>query len=459
MSTYIVTGQGVNIWGSSGNFHCQAQVTVTPNSSTRKFTVKVSGVRAYADYWDFGCHYDITVSGNASGTGGTTVTDVHNTESSGYNSYCGWIPRSGYYSTNVSKVFDYNADGSAPAVYIKVACYNKNVLQISTGQYKYVYCSLNQNISSQISKEDGISPTAPKITLTSGNYGPTYISWSATSDVTVQDWQYSLDGGSWTNCTKSTTVKNLESSNHSVKVRATRVVSSTGKSIKGVSNTVTFDCRLPVISSATATPTSQSKANLSFKCSLPCSIYWNNVYIGKTTSNNQTFTKSVDIVAARTTNTLKVERTSNSLLKASTSIVTDATIPTLTATYSVSGTSVTINATCTAACDTSGWQVFLNGVETAFTRNRQVTSTTLRGTFDNLTPGSTYTLKITAVKAGTTIKVSSPTYTFTLEGGAYINTPNGLLPATVWVNTTGTPEGWKRVEPYVYNGTSWVKCN
>lgn len=352
----------IPLFGSKGDFHGQIKLSASRNIADNTFTVKVEGVRAYCKYgWDFATHVEVRLATDSSGRG--AVSDTGKISSSGSISYTGWLPKSGYSDTaKCSKTFKANADGTCPAVYLYARFYNDSVYWINEGIDVTVSTTYHENISSTVQSQAGgqIDRSGPTISISKGTEKVTSISFSGSSNVNCDQWQYQLDEGTWTLCDQSTskgssqTLRVTEGS-HKVRLRARR----TSNNVYGYSECVNYSTTRPTISNFTMTPTSSTTATVNFKCNKDCNWYLEGPDGTKLTSwsaavsANTQVSKSVTVSSTSGTYTLHVRRTSNNSLTGTATTTCDTVLPTInTFTITpVNGTTANIKFKCDKSFD------------------------------------------------------------------------------------------------------------
>lgn len=169
---------------------------------------------------------------------------------------------------------------------------------------------------------DKLDRVAPKITL--NNVTPvstTSLTLSGSSDVDCDRWDYSIDGGAWTNysttSTKSTskTVSGLSSAVHTVKIqarkKANQIYSSSGQlSVDLVAPTVSFSISNITVSGATILATSDVDCNL-WEYSLDGGANWTSFSTASGTTADVTLTGLT--VNTMYTVSLRARKASNNL--------------------------------------------------------------------------------------------------------------------------------------------------
>lgn len=347
----------IALFASTGDFHGQIKLSATRNIVNNTFTVKVEGVGAYCKYgWNFATNVEVRLATDSSGSG--AVSDTGKISSSGSNTYKGWLPSSGYSDTaSCSKTFNANSDGTCPAVYLYARFYNNSVYWINAGKSTKVETTYHANISGSVQSDAGgqIDRSGPTVSITKGTEAVTSISFTGSSNANCDQWQYQLDGGSWTSCDwsegkgSSKTLTVTEGS-HNVRLWARRTYNHVG----GYSGYVYYDTTRPTISDFTMTPTSSTTATVKFKCNKECNWYlegpdgttltsWSSAVAA-----NTQVSKSVTVSSTSGTYTLHVRRTSNSSLTRTATASCDTVLPTInTFTMTpVNGTTATVKFKC-----------------------------------------------------------------------------------------------------------------
>lgn len=327
----------IPLFASSGDYHAEAKLSYTKNEANRTFTVTVEGVRAYCKYgWNF--RSNITVWLGSSSNGSDKVQTTGTISSSGSNTYKGWLPKSGYSSIKVSKTFSYNDDGSVPTVHLYLNAYNSSVKWIKAGKSTPVNVTYSGNITSEIKKIGPKDVTPPNINVWANGCNAQSVSWGCSSNTSIGEWQYRLDGGRWTKFGSSGNLSYGSVSTkpgwHSIEVCG--IKSSNGK--WGYSSKITYDTSLPNITSHSLWPTASNKATLSFKSNykvdyrVTASGYdsgWTNGLAA-----NKSPSKMINIVNNRDlTYTLTVRRSDNHTLTKSVSMWVDSRIPSISQFY------------------------------------------------------------------------------------------------------------------------------
>lgn len=328
----------IALFASSGDFHGQIQLSASRNIVNNTFTVTVDGVRAYCKYgWNFATNVEVRLATDSSGSG--AVSDTGKISSSGSNSYKGWLPKSGYSNTaTCSKTFNANADGTCPAVYLYARFYNNSVYWINAGKSVAVSTTYHANIGSAVQSDAGgqIDRSGPTVSISKGTEAVTSISFSGSSNVDCDQWQYQLDGGTWTLCDwgtgkgSSKTLTVTEGS-HNVRLWARRTYNHIG----GYSGYAYYDTTRPTISDFSMTPTSSTTATVRFKCNKDCNWYLEGPDGTTLTSwsfavsANTQVSSSVTVSSTSGTYTLHVRRTSNSSLTRTATTTCDTVLPTV----------------------------------------------------------------------------------------------------------------------------------
>lgn len=136
MGTFTAIGNYGSLFGTN-DFYGEIRLEATRDVPSNKFTLSITGARAYTKYSlntdiSFSCWIGNDRAGSGAVPGSCTIPR------SGSNAYSGWLPVSGGY-TNVSgceKRFDGNkADGTCPPVYVYFVFKTGNVWWISKGKY------------------------------------------------------------------------------------------------------------------------------------------------------------------------------------------------------------------------------------------------------------------------------------------------------------------------------------
>ena len=279
--SFTVDSGFASVFGTN-DFYFRVKVTATRDQKANTYTVKVDGVRGYCKYsWNFGQRIQMYLATDSKGSDKVALTTGNNyvsIPSSGSNSYKGWIPKDGYStSCTITKKYNGNSDGSCPAVYLYVRDYNPGITDLSDNSATYLDVKINKNIKSMIEDDIGTNDrTAPSVSISSSSVvSSTSISFTATSRVSCNKWEYKIDSGSWTSFstsdgkTASKTVTGLSSAIHKLSVRARK----TSNNVYGTcANTVTLDCVAPTISQFDITPYSSDGTVVtgSFTCSHDC---------------------------------------------------------------------------------------------------------------------------------------------------------------------------------------------
>ena len=324
-----------------GDFYAQVKITVTKDAKANTFKVKVDGLRGYSKYeWNFGQRVQMWLGTSSSGAGKVNLTDTYvSIPSSGSDSYRGWIPTSGYSATcSITKTYQGNSDGTCPDVWLYFRDYNPSVTWVSNGIKLSVDVSYKNNIKTLIQDDVGTNDrSAPTITVESTGLTSTSVSWKATSNVSCNKWEYSLDGAAYVTysnsdtTTASKTVTGLKSGNHTIKVRGTK----TSNGVTGVSSSVSYDCNVPVISGFTITPSGASTVKASFSCNYsfqymikkPGDASWPSTWSSTVAANTVTTTSSMSVPNTNGIYYIRVRRTSDADLTAETSATCDMRIP------------------------------------------------------------------------------------------------------------------------------------
>ncbi len=309
----------------NGDFYAQVKITVTRNDKDNEFTVKVDGLRGYSRYeWNFGQRVQMWLATDSSGSDKVNLTSSYvSISSSGSNSYKGWIPKTGYASNcSITKTYEGNPDGTCPAVWLYFRDYNPGITWVSNGTTVALDVSYKGNIKSLIDKDAGANDvSAPTVTAKATGLTATSISWTATSNVNCNKWEYSLDGGAYTSystenkTSTSKTLTGLTSGSHKIKIRGTK--KTNGKT--GVSSEVPYDCNLPNIMDFNITPTSKSRVVVSFKSNYaskymikkPGDTSWPSSWTDAAAANTETKSSAMTVPNTDGTYYLKVKRTSD----------------------------------------------------------------------------------------------------------------------------------------------------
>ena len=453
----------IPLFASSGDYHAEAKLSYSKNESKRTFTVTVEGIRAYCKYgWNFGSNIVVWLGTSSNGSG--KVQKTGKISASGSNSYKGWLPKSGYAKITVSKTFNYNDDGSVPTVYLYFKAYNDSVKWINAGKKTPVNVSYGGNIKSEIAKIGPKDVTPPTVTASFKSANPSTISWNSNSNATVSEWKYRLNGGNWNNFgsagkTSSGSV-NVKPGQYTIEVCGKK--SSNGK--WGYSSKVSYDTRLPTITSKSIEVTASNSGILHFKSNFKCdyTLTATNYSTGwiKSLSANTDCNKSISLINNKDiTYTLTVRRSDNSTLSSSTTIKADSRVPSVRIidfkpTSKTTGdlyirSSLKYEYNCSVNGKWLGWSNTINANVTSaknltLPSNRETTVTVLvrRSDNHNLTTQTTYkcdlkrptitTLKeIDATSNGkTTLKFTSNyTFNYRYHNGIKWSTWSGVIAA------------------------------
>lgn len=325
----------------NGDFYAQVQITVTRNNKDNTFTVKVDGLRGYSKYeWNFGQRVQMWLATDSSGSNKVNLTSSYvSISSSGSDSYKGWIPRTGY-ATNcsVTKTYKGNSDGTCPNVWLYFRDYNPGIKWVSNGTTVSLDVSYKGNIKSLIAEDVGANDvSAPTVTVTPTGLTATSISWTATSDVKCNKWEYNLDGAGYKSystedkTSTSKTLTGLSSGTHKIKIRGTKTTN--GKTDE--SSEVSYDCNCPTISDFNITPESASSVSVSFKCNYACKYMikkpgdtaWPSSWTNGASAGNVTKSSIMTVPNTNGTYYLRVKRTSDDDLVTESSTTYDMRLP------------------------------------------------------------------------------------------------------------------------------------
>lgn len=303
-------------------------------------------------------------------------------------------------------------------------------------------------------------PAAPKVTAKATSSSYTQISWSATSDIDISEWAYKLDGNKWMSYTgaakSSSKTLGISEGQHTIQVGGKRASGQWG-----YSNTISYDCRKPSITSAILTIIDKNKGSLSFSCDFSCQVYFNGSYLtyaaGNTTIINEVNLKENSVY----NNTIKIERVSNSSLQNSTTIQSDTRIPSITLEGRVDSNTLHIKAT--SAYYLKNWVLTFTPapgytapvVTKTFSNSMTSLEYTTRDS-DGLVTGVKYLVQVTATRADNNLSGASNIISLTPEGGTYIRTPEGYKFGEFYIYHDGK---WKNVETvYIYTPSGWKEC-
>ena len=243
---------------------------------------------------------------------------------------------------------------------------------------------------------------------------------------------------------------------YSIQVSAKR---SSGQ--KGYSNVLKYDCRRPSINSARLTITNSSEGALSFSCNYDCRVYFNGTYLTYAAANT-TIIKDVSLKAnSISSNTLLVQRSSNSSLQNTVTLSADTRVPTITLNCDVDGNTVYVKAT--SAYYLKNWTLkftpapgFTAPVITKTFNNPNMSLEYITSESDGLITGVTYKVQVTAIREINNLSGSSNIVTVTPQGGTYIKTADGYKYGNFYIYDRGQ---WKKVQSvYIYDGDAWKEC-
>lgn len=434
----------------NGDYFAECQVSWSTNTQNRTITVTIDGFRRYSKYeWNFSSDITLRISNSQSGTGAQEVTGATGFPNGGKVT-TGYWPKSGFdNSLHVSKVFNYNSDGTVPDIWIYIRNQNYSVEWISQGTHHGWDINGNVNIKSKISAISAISPT---IQMTKGSFNATSVNWTAkcTNGINCDRWEYKVDNGSWnvyssSNTTSTTGRANVSSKVITVYVRARRTGSST------YSNTVSqqYDCTIPPIYNAKISPNSSTIGILSFTSSYNVQYYLDNNYLG-TVNKNTNPNKSVSLKNNSLSNyTLKIARTDNTAITNSTTISNvDSRVPRITVSYNITGTTCTVTATADSTCN--NWYYTLDGVRYNLPSGSR---SSITFTIKNMIVNHTYTLIVYATRTSSGLQGSSTPVYPEPKGCIRIFDGGSSKAASVYIWIPS--RGWVAAIPYVWDDGEW----
>lgn len=304
-----------------------------------------------------------------------------------------------------------------------------------------------------------IDRNAPTVTLTATPVSSSSLTIKASASTNCDVWEYSLNGGSWTNFSStngssaSKTLTGLSAQVHSVKVRARR----TYNHVYGTSSAVSCDTVLPTITLETSSITANS-VYISASANVNCNIWQYSINGGSSwtqfsTTNGTSATKTISGLTPNTSYKVMVRarKTSNSLYGSSGTI----TIKTLGGTVINSISTLTIDEA--APVLSLNWTVYdASYSHTLVIKNGSTTVLTITGLTGSVgTNNKTYSF--TSAQRTTILnamaKIASFTATFeitTHSGSTQIGTTSTK---TATIRTTATNSG------PTHGGFSWSDSN
>lgn len=471
----VLNTNHIPLFGSSGDYYAQARFTYEKDPINQTIKVTVNGVRAYSKYgWNFGTNVTVWLASDSKGT--DKVPKPCKIDASGSRYYEGWLPKKsehpdGYEPISVSKTFKYNADGSLPKIYLHIEASNPNVLYISAGTYHSVYVSITKNIgTTTYFTELDVRP--PTITFKAQARGvensKATVQFYATSNAVVDMWQYNIDSGNNTAITvdtdykcKSTTVKNLTFTRHTVKVRGRRKYNR----VWSPWVSYVFDCRLPNVTNALLVGNSINTGNLSYDSTtykdIPCQCAVVSEDSTKTylrwTDHPITTQKLAKVVTVVNNSNLlyllKVRRKDHTAFVTQRVLRCDTKKPTLSIESGPTqvGSNIQITVKSDAIC--KNWVATLNNT-TQKTSDTQGTSKTF--IFENVSSGDNNVITISATKVSNNVLGTTTTERFTVESGAYIFDGDRWTDAQVYVYSSNQNK-WMLAKVLVYKNGKWIE--
>lgn len=310
----------------------------------------------------------------------------------------------------------------------------------------------------------------PTVTLTSAGFTANSLSWNVTTDVSSNNWKYSLDYGSYItywggNTTATSGYLNVTPTIHSVVVKATRE----GSTLEGTSNKVTWDCRLPEINNLSVSPKNNTTGTLSVSSNFNVSIYWENQYIGRVDANTM-FTGDVTLQGGTLKEyNVKVVREDNNAITNNKNISVDMLYPVITLNANVNGIFIDFTAVMDSLCkDVKAEITWGNGNK--YTINCPLPETSIWNyTITNingqeLNINTEYTIKIIATKVSNNVTSNSNTVKAKPLGCVRIFKDKYNANAAgvwVWTDMGGNPGNykWTMTIPYIYDkDKGWISA-
>lgn len=306
----------------------------------------------------------------------------------------------------------------------------------------------------------------PTVTLTSTGFTANSLSWKVTTNVSSNNWKYSLDGGGdvtyWGgNATETTGSLVVTPAVHSVVVKATR----DGSSLEGTSNTVTWDCRIPEINNLSVSPQNNTTGKLSLSSNFNVAIYWENQYIGRVNANTL-FTSNVPLQEGTLKEyNVKVVREDNNAITNNKNISVDMLYPQITLNANVNGIFIDFTAVMDSLCKDVKAEItwgksnkYVINCPLTETSVWNYTITTING--QELNINTEYTIKIIATKVSNNVTNTSNIAKATPLGCVRIfDNKYNAAGVWVWTDKGGNPGEykWTMTIPYIYDkDKGWI---
>ena len=451
-----------------GTFYAQAQISVSKDPKNKKFTVKVDGIRAYCNKgWNFTTHLSVRLATDSSGSG--AVSDTGSITRSYSDRYKGWLPKSGYSSdATVSKTFNYNSNGTMPAVYLYIRAYNGSIKYLSAGTYVALDSQYHANISSLIKDNYGnLDVSAPTFNLTksSETIGVIGFSTSVTNSYKVNLWQVGIDSKTSNyEYTGETGISKTYNKNgaHTIYVRARNSYNNVWSDWKSVA----CDSRQPNINNFSLTPTASNKAKVNFTSDYDC--YWkitgtnlDSGWKGPVTAKNSPDTEITVRNNVNESYTLNVKRSYNENLTNSSSIYCNTVLPVLTINkISTTGAQMKIDVSASVKC--KDWTVKL------IPKQGSIIEEVISDFDDNdkaiiivndLQMNVPYTITITATSVSNNLSNSTSHYNITCVGCVRLGDDDEVKLASIQIYDINK-KAFLGAVPYVYddNIKQWRQC-
>ena len=456
------------------DFYAQVQLTSTRNQIDNTFTVSVTGIAAWTKY---SLNKKLTTSISLGTSSSNVVASATpSIPASGSNSYSGWLPKGGGYTSvsGCSYTFNANSNGQCPTVYLKFSVSTGNVKWLSKSEelgynvYASATSSYSANISATAQSEAGGANdrTAPVFSsIDCYPSGSNSIYYTAT--VTAAG-GYNLIVNNTTRGEKTPRNGHSSGSNvngnitadskvNNITITATKIVNRLT-----VSRSFSPDCTVPSFSSATLTPKSSDKSELKAKSNYKCR-YALTSSTTKPSTWDGTANANADFIREYTVNYnasniryVHIARDDYPSISNYKQLTSDNILPVITlSAEGISGNDVTFSASSNV--DTKNWFIRYRQKNTSTLWTTMLISTATSrkiaitlGSDDGIQMNVEYEYQIYGTKSSNNLVGYSSTGEFKCLGTGRIFLDNTAVQATAFIYNN---DRFKSGVPYIYDSS------
>lgn len=456
---------------SGNDFYAQVQLTSTRNQIDNTFTVSVTGIAVWTLY---SLNKKLTTSISLGTSSSNVVASASpSIPASGSNSYSGWLPKGGGYTSvsGCSYTFKANSNGVCPTVYLKFSVSTGNVKWLSKSEelgytvYASATSSYSANISATAQSQAGGANdrTAPVFSsIDCYPSGSNSIYYTAT--VTAAG-GYNLIVNNTTRGEK--TPRNGHSSGSNVNGNITadskvnNITITATKIVNGltVSRSFSPDCTVPSFSSATLTPKSSNKSELKAKSNYKCRYALTSNTTKPSTwdgtaNANSDFIKEYTVTNnSNNTRYVHIARDDYPTISNYKQLTSDNVLPNITLyTPEISGNDVTFSAS--SDVDVKNWSIRYRQKNTSTWTTILISTTTSKkitttlGSDDAIQMNVEYEYQIYGTKSSNNLVGYSSTGEFKCLGTGRIFIDNTAVQATAFIYNN---DRFKSGVPYIYD--------